>query len=177
VISKLLNKKLSINDAGLSGIDSNKLMDLGHGDAMVALRRCGLTESDARYAIMRASDAGTYAFPAEPKSQPAAQAADPALAKVAEAVRQICADGGVLKVAVITGDTSNVDAALGLNLVTPKNIKKFKLLVPEVYAVMDRLCKLLFLKRMNRINISLDESEVMQAARALDGVIGYLNSL
>ena len=181
VVSRLLNKKLSINDAGTSGIDSNRLMDLGHGDALVALRRCGLTESDARYAIMRASEAGTYAFPAEPKSAPAVQAPDPALAKTAEVIRQLCKEGRVLdyvvKTAVITGDVSNVDSTLGLNLVTFKNIRKFKLYIPELNAVMDRLCKFVFLKRMNRLDIALNETEVMQAARAIDGVIGYLNSL
>ena len=79
--------------------------------------------------------------------------------------------------AAVSGDKSNIDLALGLNLVTYDNIKRFKLIVPEIYTMLDKLCKLLIIKRMNRSLFNLDEVQLAQAVRALDEISFSLNSL
>ena len=175
-VSKQLNGKLVIHDAGMSKISSEKLKDMSKNDSVVALMHCGLSENDARYAIMRAMDSGTYSFDA-PEKNITKTIKDEALQKKAEHIVCLCDENHILKVAAVSGDKSNIDLALGLNLINYDNIKRFKLIVPEIYTMLDKLCKLLIIKRMNRSLFNLDETQLSQAVRALDEISFALNSL
>lgn len=175
-LSRQTDGNLLINDSGLSGVESNKLKGLKKGDATVVLMHCGLSQNDAKYAIMRASDAGTYSFDAPEKTK-TVETQDPSLQKKAEEITKLCDENDILKVASISGDKSNIDLALGLNLISYNNIKRFKLIVPEIYTMLDKLCKLLVIKRMNRSLFNLDEIQLSQAVRALDEISFSLNSL
>jgi hypothetical protein len=175
-ISRQTNGNLLINDSGLSGIDASKLKDLKKGDAIIVLMHCGLSQNDAKYAIMRSLDAGTYSFDAPEKTK-VVDTKDASLQKKAEEIVKLCNENEILKVASISGDKSNIDLALGLNLINYSNIKRFKLIVPEIYTMLDKLCKLLIIKRMNRSLFNLDEIQLSQAIRALDEISFSLNSL
>ena len=50
-------------------------------------------------------------------------------------------------------------------------------MVPEIYNMLDKLCKLLITKRMNRDLITVDESDLQNAIQALDRIINSLGSL
>jgi hypothetical protein len=95
----------------------------------------------------------------------------------AEEIFNLCETGLILKTAAISGDKSNIDLALGLNLINYNNVKRFKLIVPEIFQMLDKLCKLLIIKRMNRGLFTLDESELTQSIHALDNIANSLNSL
>lgn len=174
-ITKLLNNKISIDDGGLTGIGLNNLRELGKNDVITVLMKCGLTENDSKYALMRAIETGSFQFDAPEKKQVAAK--DKNVEKVAHEIFDICEKSDLLKVAAISGDESNIDLALGLNLITYNNVKRFKLLSPEIRKMLDKLCKLLFLKRMNRSLFPLDESKLTSAIFALDDIAYKLNSL
>ena len=177
VISKqLYGDRYVISDGGITGINVNNLKDLKKHDAIVVLMNCGLTENDARYALMQTNDKGTYAFDAG-LSKKAEIEKDASLQKLANEIAKKCDDSGLLKIAVISGDKSNIDLALGLNLITYNNIKRFRLAIPEIYQMLDRLCKLLIVKRMNRSLVMVDESQLMQAIFALDEIATSLGSL
>jgi hypothetical protein len=175
-ITKQLNNKFTINDAGISGIDSTKLKDLGKNDAIVVLVRCGLSHDDARYALMNAEKDGVYTFQGNAKESKE-EVKDEKLTKMASVINKITEDSDLLKVALASGDKSNIDLALGLNLVTYNNIKRFKLLIPDLYEMLDRLCKLLIIKRMNRTLFNIDETQLTQAIFALDNISYNLGSL
>jgi hypothetical protein len=175
-ISKQLDKKFTINDSGVSGIDNAKLKNLGKNDAIVVLCRCGLSHDDARYALMNAEKDGVYTFQGASK-QSKKEVKDAKLVKTAGEIQQATEESGLLKIALVSGDKSNIDLALGLNLVTYSNIKRFKLLVPELYEMLDRLCKLLIIKRMNRTLFNVDEAQLTQAIFALDNISYNLGSL
>ena len=175
-ISKQLDGNFSISDSGVSGIDSNKLKNLKKGDATVVLMHCGLSETDAKYALMRALASNTYSFDA-PEKQKVSSDKDVVLEKKAEEIVNYCNENEVLKMAAVSGDKSNVDLALGLNLINYSNIKRFKLIVPEIYTMLDKLCKLLIIKRINRNLFNLDDIQLSQAIRALDEISFALNSL
>jgi hypothetical protein len=175
-ISKQLDGNFSISDSGISGIDSNKLKNLKKGDATVVLMHCGLSETDAKYALMRALTSNTYSFDA-PEKQKVSSEKDEVLEKKAEEIVKYCNENEVLKMAAVSGDKSNVDLALGLNLINYSNIKRFKLIVPEIYTMLDKLCKLLIIKRINRNLFNLDDTQLSQAIRALDEISFALNSL
>lgn len=175
-ISKQLNNKYVIIDGGVTGISSTNLKDLSKHDAIVVLMNCGLSENDSKYAIMLANDKGSFSFtPGITKK--AEEIKDESLNKLASEIAKKCDDNELIKVALITGDQSNVDMALGLNLITYNNIKRFKLVVPQIYEMLDRLCKLLILKRMNRSLITIDDSQLTQAIFALDDIATSLGSL
>lgn len=175
-VVKQLDGKLNIQDAGLSGVEAPKLKNMSKSDAIVALMRSGLSEHDSRYAIMRAQEIGTYSFQgAIPQDK--TSTIDNTLTKKAEEIIELCEEGHILKSAAVSGDRSNIDLALGLNLVNYNNIKRFKLIVPEIFQMLDKLCKLLIIKRMNRSLFSLDESELTQSIVALDNIATSLNSL
>jgi len=174
-INKKLNGKLNVLDGGLSGINNLNTKDLHKGDAKVALMKAGLSQTDADYVIMKAMDDHTYSFDMPNKTaEIKPEAIDSSLA---DRIVQQCEDSNLLKVAVITGDKSNIDLALGLNLLSYNNIKRFKLLVPEIYKMLDRICKLLIVKRMNRGLFNIDESEFSQAMFALENIATALGSL
>lgn len=175
-VNKTLDGKIAINDAGVSGIQAGKLQRMGKGDAIVALMHSGLSENDARYALTKAMEAGSYSFPATTKMENA-EIPDAKLIKKAEEITNSCNKNELLKVAVITGDASNIDMALGLNLITHKNVLRFKLLVPELYQMMDKICKLLICKRMNRNLLKVDETQLAQAVQTLDDIAVSLGSL
>jgi hypothetical protein len=175
-ISKQLDKKFVISDSGISGIDSGKLKGLGKNDAIVVLVKCGLSHDDARYALMNAEKDGVYTFQGASK-EGKKEVKDEKLVKTAEEIKNLADDSGLLKIALVSGDKSNIDLALGLNLVTYTNIKRFKLLVPELYEMLDRLCKLLIIKRMNRTLFNVDEAQLTQAIFALDNISYNLGSL
>ena len=170
--------KFRISDAGISGVAPIQLKDMGKGDATVALMRCGLSENDAKYALMKALESGSYSFPAPQKEAAKEEAADPALKKQAEAIVNLARKGKLLKVAQISGDRSNVDMALGLNMVTQDNVKRYRLIVPDIYAMLDKLCKLLIMKRMNReVFATLNEQELSNGIKSLDEIAYALNAL
>lgn len=175
-VAKKLDGKLTITDSGLSGISNTKMQSMGKGDAVVALMHCGLSETDARYAIMRAMDTNTYSFDAPTKNKEVITK-NAGLQKTASEIIDLCDRTEVLKIAAISGDKSNIDLALGLNLINYDNIKRFKLIVPEIYTMLDKLCKLLIIKRMNRTLFNLDDTQLSQAIRALDEISFALNSL
>lgn len=176
LISKQLDGKFTINDGGVSGIDTNKLKNLVKGDAIVVLMRSGLSENDARYVIMKAMDSGAYTFNV-PNEKNEKEPVDESISKKAEEIINLCNEKHILKIATVSGDRSNVDLALGLNLITYNNIKRFKLIVPEIYQMLDRLCKLLIIKRMNRSLFEINEAELSQGVKALDDIAFSLNSL
>jgi hypothetical protein len=66
---------------------------------------------------------------------------------------------------------------VAINLTNYSNIKRFKLIVPEIYTMLDKLCKLLIIKRINRNLFNLDDTQLSQAIRALDEISFALNSL
>ena len=175
-VSKQLDKKFAVSDSGISGIDSSKLKGLGKNDAIVVLVKCGLSHDDARYALMNAEKDGVYTFQGASK-EVKKEVKDEKLVKTAEEIKNLVDDSGLLKIALVSGDKSNIDLALGLNLVTYTNIKRFKLLVPELYEMLDRLCKLLIIKRMNRTLFNVDETQLTQAIFALDNISYNLGSL
>lgn len=176
-INKQTNGKFIINDANISGIASNKLSNLDKGDAVLVLRKCGLSEIDAKYALMKATSDGSYSFDAPSMNKTAATVEpDENLVKCAESIVSLCDKSGLLKMAVISGDKSNIDLALGLNLLSYANLKRFKLLVPDIYTMLDKLCKLLVMKRMNRSLVQLDEGELTKAVFALDEIAASLGS-
>lgn len=176
-VSKQINGNFTINDGGVSGIDTSKMQNLKKMDAIVVLMRCGLTQSDARYALLKALETGTYSFDAVEANKKENKEQDESLTKKASYINELCENSDLLKIAVISGDKSNIDMALGLNLITPHNIKRFRLLVPEIKEMLDRLCKILITKRMNRGLINIDESKLTQAILALDEIAYNLKSL
>jgi hypothetical protein len=175
-VTKQLDKKFTINDSGISGIENNKLKNLSKNDAIVVLVRCGLSHDDARYALMNTEKDGVYSFQGVSR-EAKVEAKDQKLEKTADIISHAVEDSDLLKIALVSGDKSNIDLALGLNLVTYSNIKRFKLLVPELYEMLDRLCKLLIIKRMNRTLFNIDESQLTQAIFALDNISYNLGSL
>lgn len=175
-VSKQLDGKYSILDSGLSGVGSNKLKGMRKGDATIVLMHCGLSETDAKYALMRAYDSSIYSFDA-PEAIKTAEVKDENLEKTAQEIVRMCDENHILKMASISGDKSNIDLALGLNLISYSNIKRFKLIVPEIYTMLDKLCKLLIIKRMNRSLFNLEDAQLSQAIRALDEISFSLNSL
>lgn len=175
-ITKNNNNTFTISDGGVSGIEMNKLNNMSKGDATIALMRCGLSELDAKYALMKSMENTVYSFDVSgQKSETGKDKTE--LVKKASEIHDICDKGGLVKVAFISGDKSNIDLALGLNLITYANIRKFKLMVPEIYNMLDKLCKLLITKRMNRDLITVDESDLQNAIQALDRIINSLGSL
>ena len=176
-IAKQLNGKHTIMDGGVSGIGANNLKDLKKQDAVVVLMNCGLSENDAKYALMLANTKGSYSFQPGMNKKASIQEKDESLDKLANEIVKKCDDSELIKVALVSGDKSNIDMALGLNLITYNNIKRFKLVVPEIYEMLDRLCKLLIVKRMNRSLISIDDSQLTQAIFALDDIAASLGSL
>ena len=176
VVSKLLNGKFSISDAGISGISAAQLKEMSKGDAIVALMHCGLSEQDAKYALTVALDKGSYSFPATTKVENK-QVAEAPLKKQAEEILEAVEDSNLLKIAVITGDKSNIDAALGLNLISYQNVKRFKILVPDIVKMLDKLGKLLICKRMNRELIKINEPELAKAIQTLYNINLSLSAL
>lgn len=176
-IAKQLNGKHTIMDGGVSGIGASNLKDLKKHDAVVVLMNCGLSENDAKYALMLANTKGSYSFQPGMNKKAEEQPKDESLDKLASEIVKKCDDSELIKVALVSGDKSNIDMALGLNLITYNNIKRFKLVVPEIYKMLDRLCKLLIVKRMNRSLISIDDSQLTQAIFALDDIAASLGSL
>ena len=174
-VNKKLNGKMNVLDGGLSGINNLNTKDLNKSDAKVALMKVGLSQTDADYVIMKSLNDQTYTFDMPTKTaEIKTEAIDSSLS---DQIVQQCEDSHLLKVAVITGDKSNIDLALGLNLLSYNNIKRFKLLVPEIYKMLDRICKLLVIKRMNRGLFNIDESEFSQAMFALENIATSLGSL
>ena len=166
---------MNVLDGGLSGINNLNTKDLNKSDAKVALMKVGLSQTDADYVIMKSLNDQTYTFDMPTKTaEIKTEAIDSSLS---DQIVQQCEDSHLLKVAVITGDKSNIDLALGLNLLSYNNIKRFKLLVPEIYKMLDRICKLLVIKRMNRGLFNIDESEFSQAMFALENIATSLGSL
>jgi len=175
IINKKLNGKLNVNDGGLSGINNLNTKDLHKGDAKVALMKSGLSETDANYVIMKAMEDQSYSFDMPAKTAQVNSEVDES--PIVKDIVNQCEDSNLLKVAVITGDKSNIDLALGLNLLTYNNVKRFKLLVPEIYKMLDRICKLLVIKRMNRGMFQINETEFTQAIFALENIATALGSL
>ena len=176
-VSKQLNNEFVINDGNVTGIPSEKLRNLKKMDATVVLMHCGLSENDSRYALLKAFETGTYTFDAPEDKKEVKEEKDETLVKKAEEINSLCEDSELLKIAVISNDKSNIDIALGLNLINYKNIKRFRLLIPEIKEMLDKLCKLLIIKRMNRSLFNVEESKLTQAIMALDEIRHVLKSL
>lgn len=175
-VSKNNNGTFNVSDGGLSGIDINKLTNMSKGDAKIALMRCGLSELDAKYALMKSLENTIYSFDASQEVHENGKDKTELIKKASE-IHDICDKSGLIKVAFISGDKSNIDLALGLNLITYANIRKFKLMVPEIYTMLDKLCKLLVTKRMNRDLVTVNEPDLQAAIQALDNIINSLGSL
>ena len=177
-VSRQTNGKFTINDGGLSGIEMTKLNNLGRGDATMVLMRTGLSQNDAKYALMKSLESGSYSYPGGMSKRASSEAPDSTLSQRAGEIVDLAHQGHILKVASISGDKSNIDLALGLNMINANNIKRFKLIVPEIYSMLDKLCKLLVLKRMNRsLFPDINESELVGSIHSLDGIANSLNSL
>ena len=176
-VSKLLNGKLSIDDGGVSGLSVSSLKNLSKEDAITILMKCGLTERDAKYALMRAIEVNSFQFDAPVISEKKEIVKDKNVEKIAEEITDICEKSDLLKIAGVSGDESNIDLALGLNLITYDNVKRYKLLSPKIYEMLDKLCKLLFLKRMNRQLFPIEESKLVSAIFSLDEIAYKLNSI
>ena len=174
IVNKKLNGSISVNDGGLSGINNLNTKDLHKGDAKVALMKAGLSKTDADYVVMKATEDNSFSFDMPAKTASVKEVKD---SSIPDQIVKQCDDSHLLKVAVITGDKSNIDLALGLNLLTWNNVKRFKLLVPEIYKMLDRMCKLLIVKRMNRGLLNIEESEFTQAIFALENIATVLGSL
>lgn len=175
-VTKNNNGSFTISDGGVSGIELTKLNNLSKGDAKIVLMRCGLSEVDSKYALMKSMENSIYSFDTDNEVHQKDQDKTELVKKASE-IHNICNESGLIKVAVISGDKSNIDLALGLNLVTYANVHKFKLMVPEIYSMLDKLCKLLVTKRMNRDLLNVSESDLKQAITALDKIIKSLGSL
>jgi hypothetical protein len=184
VVSLNTSKKIKIDDAGLSGIDINTLnAGLSKGDAIVVLMKCGLSEADAKIAIMKTLESGTFSFNAEQKEVKKKTQQEPSqekekLEKQAEKIVKLAQQSNLIKIANISGDKSNVDMALGISMVTARDIKRFKLIVPDIYVMLDKLCMLLMMKRRNRnIFSAIDENNLVSAITALDEIIHSLSAV
>lgn len=174
--------RLSFNiyDNGVSGLDGNGLQNLKKTKAVSALMHCGLSKEEALSAVETARTSGTYKFKAtstatQSEDQTRKEVDDATktkLTKVAENIRSIVDKSNLIKMASIYGNDESVDTALGLKLITPTSVKKYRLLIPKIEDNIDGLTKLLMAKRVGGESIPLNEENLSNTIAALSD-IGY----
>ena len=178
-VSKLLSGALKVDDNGVSGIDPKRLQNIDKSKAVGILMHCGLPEKEAKYAVEQALSTGSYSFSATTQLDNKKIDNTPSKIeeKTAEDIRKYASEGGLLKMAAFGNDSSNIDLALGLNLVTSQTVKRFALLIPDITKMLDSLCKFLMCKRMNSNLIPTSEQDITGAITSLDAIIQSLGSL
>ena len=172
-------QSFNLTDCGVSGLPSGSLQNLKKTKAVAALMHCGLSELEAKKAVDAARTSSVYKFNATPT---ATQSEDQTrqevsgitdkktLEKKASTIRDIVDNSGLLKFAMEYGDEESVDMALGLKLVTPTSIKKYRILIPKIEDTVDGLCKLVMAKRVGGSIIPIDEGKITAAIVALHDV-------
>jgi hypothetical protein len=99
------------------------------------------------------------------------------LEKVAFTIQSIVDKSELIKTAMNYGDEESVDIALGLKLVTPTSVKKYRLLIPKIEDTMDGLCKLVMAKRVGGSIIPIDEGRITAAISALHEIMCELTGI
>lgn len=176
----------NLSDCGVSGLPSTSLQSMGKTKAVSALMHCGLSEDEAKAAVDHARTAGVHRFNATPtatqsESETRQEAASvdtkKTLEKKAETIRQIVDTSNLIKIAMNYGDEESVDMALGLKLVTPTSIKKYRILIPKIEDTLDGLCKLVMAKRVGGSIIPIEEGKITTAITGLSDVLTELTGI
>jgi len=165
-----------IDDKGVTGLDQHMLTGATKTKALMVLARAGLSPADAERIVQQAQATGAADFAWQGPPQKTASEGD---AEAAEEIARLATEGGLLKAALDIGqlDPTSVDQALELHAVTPETVRRLSLLSGGFAQTLERLCQALFLKRMNRNEVKLDEQRLKSAIDALDAIISRLNVL
>ena len=164
-------------DNGVSRIPAAALKGMNKGRAVTALMHCGLTEEESKTAIAKAMERSSYEFSATPtavasnEGNAAAQSDMPKMQKTASSILNTLERYDMLKIAKdMLGDES-VDVVLGLKMITPETVRRYKLLNPRITDTIDGLCRLLCAIRLGGEQIvPIDENK-------LSAVIAGLNEI
>lgn len=167
-------------DGGVTGIPPAELQNIGRTKAKSALMYAGLSEEESKAAIAKALADGTYSFQATPTATQsegqtraevgATPAATKQQVKVAEEVIRLIDSKNLIKIAADQGDADSVELVLGLRLITPTTVAKFRLLLPRIDSTIDGLCKLLLTKRLGGDAVPVDENKVKTTVEALSEI-------
>lgn len=170
-------KGFDLIDNGVSGIPALSLKGMNHGRTVSALMHCGLTEEESKVAMAKATERSTYEFSATPTAV-ASPAGDAAAAvnpqqmkKVASTVLEALDRYDMLKIAKdILGDES-VDVVLGLKMITPQTVRRYKLLTPRITDTIDGLCRLLCAIRLGGEQIvPIDQNKLASVIAGLNEI-------
>lgn len=173
-------RSFNLIDGGITGLPTGNLQQMGKTKTISALMYAGLSEAEAREAITKAMVDGTYSFQATPtatqtEGQTRAEIGVKAAPskehiKVAEVVIKLIDSKNLIKIGVDNSDSDSVELVLGLRLITPETVAKFRLLLPRIENTIDGLCKLLLTKRLGGDEVPVDERKVKTTVEALSDI-------
>jgi hypothetical protein len=168
----------NIDDKGVTGLDQHMLTGTTKTKALMVLARAGLSPMDAEQIVQRAQATGAanFAHNSQPVKTASCSEGD---IELADEIVRLATEGGLLKTALDISklDPTSVDHALEIHAVTPETVRKISLLSGEFAKTLEKLCQILFLKRMNQNDVKLDESRLLGAINSLDAIISKLNFL
>ena len=177
VIPSVDKQHFNLIDNGVTGLPQTALQNMNKTRAITALMHAGLTENESNAAIMSSLSKGSHEFQATPTAttsesvvRQTVKSEIPRLQKIASEIKRIIDFSGLVKIAVDLGGEQNVDLALGLRLVTPESIKKYRLLIPRIEETVDGLCKLMLAKRIGGDVLPVDESRIKSCISALTDI-------
>lgn len=167
----------SVIDGGVTGMPPAQLQGMSKTKTISALMHSGLSEEESKLAIQKALQTGTYTFQATPtaattegqtRQQLGKTASDQAaLTKTAQRIVEIIDSKNLIKIASDRKDGDSVELVLGLRLITPQTVARFRLLLPRIGETLDGLCKLMLSKRLGGNQIPIDENKLKTSIESL----------
>ena len=177
VVPSMDKQHYNLIDNGVTGLPAGSLQNLTKGRAVTALMHAGLTENESHAALMSSIAKGTHEFQATPTATNSESAVRhdiahdiPKMTKIATEIKRIIDFSGLIKIALELGSEQNVDTALGLRLITPQSVRKYRLLIPRIEETVDGLCKLLLAKRLGGNTVPVEEAKVKACISALTDI-------
>lgn len=167
-------------DSGVTGLAPEHLQKMKKGKSISALMNAGLSEEESKNAVNQALSTGAFTFnvaPTATTSQSQQRAEIQKMEKKAYEIHRIIDSSEIIKIAAGMGDEEVVDTALNLRLMTPENVKRYRMYIPKINNTIDSLAHLTLAARLNEQAVPLNEENLTKAMSTLSEVAYELSGV